>query len=487
MKSCLIVRGEMGSGKTFTSIRLQKKLNVKIVHFDSVINFISEYTRLVFEYKMDDTSFFSSTLLFPTNRDLENFRTDIQKLISENFDFFKTLYENSIKGTISNHYFRKYGGDKSKLIGLGNIGESLEKFSTKIFQLVKKHIIKNSDFFILEGYYFGSNDYLKNVKNSCNNVSILNCGYDKETNEESYLYKNHKFSSISELEKKMVEDFGKFGRRKNSEIKTNDSVLGRSKEVIKKQGFRSFLKQATQKIKQSKFSVVEEPKKFKQLTDKQRQEIKILNRNNKNDSSRKSKKQYQVFSEAEVGMSKSSVKLKELGIPNDLRGKTVLDMGCNEGFFCFECEKRGAKVIGMDNEEYWIEKANERRNQLSSFVCFIQDSWNSLQNLNYKFDLVLFLSAFHYTNNKQLEVLKKIYDKMNERGLLIIELGLSEKNEGEYFIEKIKRPLGDTPQYPNKFTIKELLKQAGFKNIMLVGEVDDIRDVVPRYVFHATK
>lgn len=35
----------------------------------------------------------------------------------------------------------------------------------------------------------------------------------------------------------------------------------------------------------------------------------------------------------------------------DIKDKRVLDIGCRDGLFCFEAEKRGAKeVIGIDND-----------------------------------------------------------------------------------------------------------------------------------------
>src|SRR5919204_3541158 len=39
-------------------------------------------------------------------------------------------------------------------------------------------------------------------------------------------------------------------------------------------------------------------------------------------------------------------------IPWDLRGKTVLDVGCNAGFFSIEMKRRGAdRVLGIDSDE----------------------------------------------------------------------------------------------------------------------------------------
>ena len=35
-------------------------------------------------------------------------------------------------------------------------------------------------------------------------------------------------------------------------------------------------------------------------------------------------------------------------IPQDLRGLTVLDIGCNAGFYSFELARRGAQVTAID-------------------------------------------------------------------------------------------------------------------------------------------
>ena len=46
MGSCLVVYGLSKNGKSFTSRILAKNLNVKLIPFDEVINFISEYVRV---------------------------------------------------------------------------------------------------------------------------------------------------------------------------------------------------------------------------------------------------------------------------------------------------------------------------------------------------------------------------------------------------------------------------------------------------------
>src|SRR5438046_10015507 len=45
-------------------------------------------------------------------------------------------------------------------------------------------------------------------------------------------------------------------------------------------------------------------------------------------------------------------------IPQDLTGKTVLDIGCNAGFYSIEMKRRGARrVLGIDTDEYYLAQA----------------------------------------------------------------------------------------------------------------------------------
>ena len=48
------------------------------------------------------------------------------------------------------------------------------------------------------------------------------------------------------------------------------------------------------------------------------------------------------------GVSNTAQRLEWYEFPEDLSGKRVLDIGCYEGFFTFECERRGAEVVAID-------------------------------------------------------------------------------------------------------------------------------------------
>jgi tRNA (mo5U34)-methyltransferase len=60
-------------------------------------------------------------------------------------------------------------------------------------------------------------------------------------------------------------------------------------------------------------------------------------------------------------------KLPFFGLPTDMTGMRVLDIGCSEGFFSFEAERRGAKeVIAVDDAAESIRRFNICRAALNS-------------------------------------------------------------------------------------------------------------------------
>src|SRR6267143_602400 len=53
------------------------------------------------------------------------------------------------------------------------------------------------------------------------------------------------------------------------------------------------------------------------------------------------------------GMDCSAEKLGNLGMPEDLRGRTVLDIGAWDGYFSFEAERRGARRVLATDHFCW--------------------------------------------------------------------------------------------------------------------------------------
>ena len=52
-------------------------------------------------------------------------------------------------------------------------------------------------------------------------------------------------------------------------------------------------------------------------------------------------------------------------LPADLTGKTVLDIGCNAGFYAIEMARRGAsRVVGIDSDPRYLAQAQLARRGL---------------------------------------------------------------------------------------------------------------------------
>jgi tRNA (mo5U34)-methyltransferase len=93
----------------------------------------------------------------------------------------------------------------------------------------------------------------------------------------------------------------------------------------------------------------------------------------------------------------------------DLSGKTVLDIGAWDGWFSFECERRGAKrVVALDIYEYpkngvWLEGITTARAALGSSIEIVSDDIMTadLAALG-TFDIVLFLGVLYHLMNPLL-------------------------------------------------------------------------------------
>jgi tRNA (mo5U34)-methyltransferase len=85
-------------------------------------------------------------------------------------------------------------------------------------------------------------------------------------------------------------------------------------------------------------------------------------------------------------------------LPDDLRGWTALDIGCNAGFYSFELAKRGATVTGIDVEPLFLRQAEWAAGefQLRDRVEFKQMQVYDLAHAAEGYDLVLFMGVFYH-------------------------------------------------------------------------------------------
>jgi tRNA (mo5U34)-methyltransferase len=97
-------------------------------------------------------------------------------------------------------------------------------------------------------------------------------------------------------------------------------------------------------------------------------------------------------------------KLPYYGLPEDLSGMRVLDIGCAEGFFSFEAERRGAReVIGIDSFPDSVRRFNiVRMARQSNAAAFLMNVYDLEPKRLGTFDLVLFYGVFYHLKHPQL-------------------------------------------------------------------------------------
>ena len=91
-------------------------------------------------------------------------------------------------------------------------------------------------------------------------------------------------------------------------------------------------------------------------------------------------------------------------VPDDLSGRTVLDVGCNAGFYSIEMKKRGAdRVVGIDSDDVYLNQARFAA-EISGFddIEFRNLSVYDVAELGEKFDLVIFMGVLYHLRHPLL-------------------------------------------------------------------------------------
>ena len=103
-------------------------------------------------------------------------------------------------------------------------------------------------------------------------------------------------------------------------------------------------------------------------------------------------------------------------LPN-LKGRSVLDLGCGFGEHCVEFVNKGAsKVVGIDISEKMLEVAKKEHSNPA--ITYMRLPIEDIEEVEGKFDVVISSLAFHYVEDFE-GVVKKIYDKLDTDGSFI--------------------------------------------------------------------
>src|SRR3954451_13974267 len=152
----------------------------------------------------------------------------------------------------------------------------------------------------------------------------------------------------------------------------------------------------------------------------------------------------------------------EHAVPRDLTGKSVIDIGCNAGFFSIEMARRGAaRVLAVDYDERYLEQArlavevaDARNVELRKLSVY------DIAEVGEKFDLVVFMGVFYHLRHPLLAL-----DLVREHvasDLMLFECMLrgslrARQYAPDYPFEE--RDIFDEPAYPKMHFIEK--KYAG--------------------------
>jgi tRNA (mo5U34)-methyltransferase len=90
-------------------------------------------------------------------------------------------------------------------------------------------------------------------------------------------------------------------------------------------------------------------------------------------------------------------------MPDDLSGRTVLDVGCNAGFYALEMKRRGAdRVVGVDSDPRYLAQARLASRVTGLELELRQLSVYEIGELGEKFDVVLFMGVLYHLRHPLL-------------------------------------------------------------------------------------
>jgi tRNA (mo5U34)-methyltransferase len=144
-------------------------------------------------------------------------------------------------------------------------------------------------------------------------------------------------------------------------------------------------------------------------------------------------------------------------LPSDLRGRTVLDVGCNAGFYAIELKKRGAdRVVAIDSDPDYLDQARFAAEVSGVDLELFELSVYDVGLLGERFDIVLFLGVLYHLRHPLL-ALDLIHEHV-ARDLLVFQSmhrgsAEAEPLEADYAFTEVE--VFDRPGFPKLHFIEQ--------------------------------
>lgn len=104
----------------------------------------------------------------------------------------------------------------------------------------------------------------------------------------------------------------------------------------------------------------------------------------------------------------------EPAFPADMSGSTVLDIGCNAGFYSLRLHARGARVTAIDHDARYLAQARFAAEVMGADIEFHQLDVYHVDALGRRFDYVLFMGVLYHLRYP-LYALDKVAALVGER------------------------------------------------------------------------
>jgi tRNA (mo5U34)-methyltransferase len=177
-------------------------------------------------------------------------------------------------------------------------------------------------------------------------------------------------------------------------------------------------------------------------------------------------------------------------LPEHLGGKSVLDIGCNGGFFSIQMKRRGAeRVVGVDFDPRYLAQARLAAEVTGLDIELRELSVYDLASLRERFDVVLFMGVLYHLRHpllaldllrahvaKDLVVFQSMLRGSDGRFPAAPDYSISERDVFDHpawpklhFVER--RYAGDETNWwvPNRACAEAMLRSAGFDPEPIAG------------------
>lgn len=149
------------------------------------------------------------------------------------------------------------------------------------------------------------------------------------------------------------------------------------------------------------------------------------------------------------------------GFPSDFSGKTVLDVGCNAGYFSFVAADRGAsRIVALDYKQGYIDQAQFCNEVRGDKIDFRVGNVLDIEKLNQDFDITICIGLLYHVQDivGAIRAIAKV-----TRELAIVESAVHPGNNDRPLVY-VPSGKGREPGtwHPNMTALKYMFEKEGF-------------------------